>query len=116
MINLTKNERLVISFLICVILLGIGVRHYRHIRQEAVLNAENLELDKIIKEKETPININTADFKDFIKLPGIGPKTAEKILEYRQLNNQFWHIEDLKKIKGIGDKKLEKLRKYVTVE
>ncbi|NYE56295.1 ComEA family DNA-binding protein, partial [Carboxydothermus ferrireducens] len=49
------------------------------------------------------------------KLPGVGPATAAKIIEYREQNGPFATIEDLKKVKGIGDKKFETLKDYITV-
>lgn len=61
------------------------------------------------------INVNTATFDALIAIPGIGPKTAEKILDYRGKVGQFKTIEDLLDIKGIGIKTLEKIRPFVTL-
>jgi len=61
------------------------------------------------------ININTATGEELDKLPGVGPATAAKIIEYREQNGAFAAIEDLKKVKGIGDKKFEDLKDYITV-
>ena len=61
------------------------------------------------------ININTATSDELDKLPGVGPATAAKIIEYREQNGPFATIEDLKKVKGIGDKKFEDLKDYITV-
>jgi competence protein ComEA len=41
------------------------------------------------------INLNTASSSDLASLPGVGPKTAERILEYRQKNGPFKKIEDI---------------------
>ncbi|HPO15509.1 MAG TPA: helix-hairpin-helix domain-containing protein [Candidatus Hydrogenedentes bacterium] len=60
------------------------------------------------------IDLNTASETELDSLPGIGPKTAEKIIEYRQ-ENPFTSVDDLTNIQGIGEKKLEAIRKYVTV-
>lgn len=62
-----------------------------------------------------PIDINVATLDEWIKIPGIGEKTANLILDYRMDNGEFKSIEDLKKVKGIGDKKLEKLRVYLKI-
>jgi len=63
-------------------------------------------------KKEIPhdVNINTADKKKLTELPGIGPVTADAILDYRQSNGQFKSIDELTKVKGIGDKTLAKLK------
>jgi competence protein ComEA len=48
-------------------------------------------------------------------VPGIGPVTAEKILQMRKLYGAFKSVDDLSAIRGIGPKRLEKMRKYLTV-
>ena len=60
------------------------------------------------------IDINSAGVDDLVQLPGIGPKTAEKILSYRQENGKFQSVEDLMNVKGIGQKKFNKLKSNVT--
>jgi comEA protein len=61
------------------------------------------------------ININTASAAELQKLPGVGKKTAESILEFRSGNSKFNKIEDIMKIKGIGKKKFEKMKDFITV-
>lgn len=56
------------------------------------------------------ININTAGSEELQQLEGIGPVTAEKIIEYRQTNGKFKSIEDIKNVSGIGDKTFEELK------
>jgi comEA protein len=62
-----------------------------------------------------PININTAGATELEQVPGIGPSTAQKILDTRKSYGHFKSVDDLLSIKGIGPKKLEKMRKYLTV-
>ncbi|MGA9119050.1 MAG: helix-hairpin-helix domain-containing protein [Bacteroidota bacterium] len=62
------------------------------------------------------VNINTAGPDELIRLPGIGPATAQKIVDYRKQNGRFLTVDDLAKVKGIGPKKLEKLRPYASVK
>lgn len=82
------------------------------ISDEAVLkNNDEIETSK----KEGKISINTATLEELITLPGIGEKTALKIIEYRETYGPFWTIEDLKNVKGIGDKKFEKLKEFISV-
>lgn len=61
------------------------------------------------------ININTASESDLDTLPGIGPSTAKRIIEYREKNGQFSTIEDIKKVKGIGDGTFKKFSHKITV-
>ncbi len=65
--------------------------------------------------KELSIDINSAGKNDFMKLPGIGKKTAESIIEHRAKVGKFKTVEDLIKVKGIGKAKLEKIKKYIYV-
>jgi len=62
------------------------------------------------------ININTADAALLDTLPGIGPSTAQKIIEYRDQNGVFATVEDLLKVPGIGPSTLENLRPLITVQ
>lgn len=62
-----------------------------------------------------PVNINTADQTELETLPGIGPVTASKILEYRQANGNFATIEEIQKVSGIGPATFEKLKDLITV-
>jgi competence protein ComEA len=61
------------------------------------------------------VNLNTATAADLESLPGIGARTAERILEYRQKNGSFKKIEELMNVKGIGEKSFLKLKPLVTV-
>ena len=61
------------------------------------------------------ININSADSATLQQINGIGPVTADKIIEYRKTNGGFTKIEDLKNVNGIGDKTFEKMKDYVTI-
>lgn len=61
------------------------------------------------------ININTADEKELDSLPGVGPSTAKRIIEYRETEGAFQKPEDLKKVKGIGDGKYNKLKDKICV-
>ena len=62
-----------------------------------------------------PININSANSEELQQVPGIGPATAEKILQMRKSYGAFKSVDDLLSIRGIGKKRLEKMRKYLTV-
>jgi len=59
------------------------------------------------------ININTADLTELQKIPGVGEKTAEKIINYRN-SSPFSSIEDIKNVDGIGDKKFESMKEYIS--
>lgn len=56
------------------------------------------------------VNINTATKEQLDTLPGVGPATADKIIEYRQTNGPFQSVEDIKNVRGIGDAKFPKCK------
>ncbi|MCA9952215.1 MAG: helix-hairpin-helix domain-containing protein [Anaerolineales bacterium] len=62
------------------------------------------------------ININTADANALESLPGVGPSTAEKILEYREANGPFTTIEDIMQVPGIGEGKFAEMQNFITVD
>lgn len=72
--------------------------------------------ERISNFEEFSININEATEKVLTKLPGIGPKTAAKIVALRQQKNGFNSLKDLLDVKGIGTKKLNKIKKYLYLE
>ena len=61
------------------------------------------------------VNLNRATVSDFDKLPGLGPTLAARIIDWREANNGFKSIEDLRKVGGIGDKLFSSLRKLVSL-
>jgi competence protein ComEA len=96
-------------------------------RKEKLLIISEDSLKSAEKEKKTrskkedklvgrQININTASKEELILLPGVGEKTALKIIDYREKNDSFKKIEEIMNIKGIGQKKFEKMKIYIKVE
>lgn len=62
------------------------------------------------------ININKATQTELETIPGIGPSTALKIINYRKENGKFLKIEDIKNVSGIGDAKFEKIKDYISIK
>ena len=62
------------------------------------------------------INLNTATLEELITLERIGPKYAQRIIDYRETNGPFEKIEDIMKVKGIGPKTFEANKDKITVE
>lgn len=61
------------------------------------------------------VNINTAGLKELDDLPGVGPATAQKIIDYRNKNGNFKKPEDLMKVNGIGPSKFEKVKDRIVI-
>ncbi len=62
------------------------------------------------------VNINEATLEELDTLPGIGPTTAQAIIDYRAANGPFESIDELLDVQGIGEGTLDDIRAYVTVE
>ena len=60
-----------------------------------------------------PISLSTATLDQLDELPGIGPTTAQKILDYREQHGAFSSVDELDAVSGIGPSRLEELRKHV---
>lgn len=63
-----------------------------------------------------PIGLNTASAAQLESLPRVGPKMAQRIVEYRAIRGGFRRVEELREVKGIGAKTLEQLRPFVTLD
>ena len=97
--------------------------HIPTIEETKSMNQNNTSLQTNIQteeiatntKKQEKININTADEKQLDTLPGIGPSTASKIIEYRKEKGKFKSIEEIKEVSGIGDAKFEKIKNLIKV-
>jgi len=65
---------------------------------------------------EKSINVNTADVNELTRLPGIGEKTAEKIIELRTERGKFKKLEELMDVTGIGEVKFNKIKKFIYIK
>jgi competence protein ComEA len=61
------------------------------------------------------VDINIATLSDLDALPGVGPSTAQAIIDYRVANGPYASIEDLLNVRGIGPSKLAAMRARVRV-
>jgi competence protein ComEA len=71
------------------------------------------ELPPLLEES---ININTAGIEELERLPGIGEKTARKIIALRNIRGAFGKLEELLDVKGIGEVKFNKIKKFLYIE
>jgi comEA protein len=101
-VNMTKTKKL---FTLLVIVAMAAVSTISLGAAEKQATAAN---DKLV-------NINTADAGQLIALPQIGPKMAQRILDFRKSNGNFKRAQDLMKVKGIGEKIFAKLQPLITI-
>ena len=62
-----------------------------------------------------PVNLNTATAEQLATIPGVGPKMAERIIDYRQKNGGFKKVEDLMNVSGVGEKSFLRMKPLITV-
>jgi competence protein ComEA len=69
-----------------------------------------------VAASETAININTASSEELVKLPHVGAKLAQKIIEHRKQFGKFRKAEYLILVDGVSDKRFREIRNLVKVE
>ena len=88
--------------------------------QRLIERLEEIELSSAVQQSKRPpadesINPNTANKEQLEMIPGIGPSTAQKIIDAR-LGQAFDTSNDLLSISGIGQRTLEKMQPYLVFE
>jgi competence protein ComEA len=59
------------------------------------------------------VDLNRAEWSEFVTLPDVGELLARRIVEYREQYGPFKSVDDLRKVRGIGPKTMERLRPYL---
>ncbi|RMG02808.1 MAG: helix-hairpin-helix domain-containing protein [Planctomycetota bacterium] len=62
---------------------------------------------------EFQVDVNEADWPELAQLPGVGETLAKRIVESRDREGRYQHLEDLTRVKGIGPRTLERIRPYL---
>ena len=65
------------------------------------------------KKASGPVSLSTGSLAELETLPGVGPATAQKILDYRMEHGGFASVDEIQAVKGIGPKKFEKMRPFL---
>lgn len=78
-------------------------------------SGENQMSPAVQESQNGKININTADSLKLQEIPGVGPTTAQKIIDYRQNYGKFKSKEDIVNVSGIGEKTYENIKDYIIV-
>ncbi len=109
MLNLTKQERQIILFLSTLALLGIGIDFC--MKRCAVQRSVSVLADEVGKW-----DVNKADKRMLMDVPGIGEKIAARIIEERNKNQGFKDMEELKKVKGMTAIRYERIKEAFVVK
>jgi competence protein ComEA len=99
---MTKTKQL-LTLLVILAMAAVSTVSLGAVEKQAAAGADKL------------ININSADAVQLAKLPQIGPKMAQRILDYRKSSGGFKRVQELMKVKGIGEKVFAKLQPLITI-
>ena len=99
----SEQAKLIFVFVLAAFLVGCSARQ--------VYQAKSIE-----PTWPQAINLNTADSISLERLPGVGPKTAENIIKFRDENGPFRRVEHLMQIRGISEKRFLEIRPYIKIE
>lgn len=91
----------------------------RHVTRDSTARADTA--DRSLQEVAPPapvglIDVNRASAAELVRLPGIGPRLAQRIIAYRQEHGPFRHVSEMERVSGIGPRKLEALAPLVLVD
>ena len=114
MINLTKQERLILIFLGFAMLIGIGL----NVCFKIMPSFKKIVYGSIRSEKRFSfkVDINSANKDELVKIRGIGSKLAQRIIDYRVLHGPFLKIKDIVNVSGIGKKKFEAIKDFLKID
>lgn len=98
---------LIIVLGVSLMVVGLGIK----MKEAAEVTIENkfVGVEKRVEPLVISVNINVASVTELEILPAIGPKTAQKIIDYRNKWGNFKKKEDIKNVSGIGEKTYEKI-------
>ena len=121
-------ERRAVWFLVILLLIGASYRFYRHY---TISHQVDLWIESSLKNHDevgdssaetitpptldNPLDINHAPAAELVLLPGIGPKKAQNIIDYRNEHGPFTGIHELDNVPGIGPKTLQKMKPLIEI-
>ncbi len=110
------RPQIVVCVLVVLVLTG-GAYYSSRASESAPKVVYSMSLEEAKLEAQTPllVDLNTADAEELDELPGVGPSTAEAIMEHRRINGSFDTVEELEEVPGIGPATLEKIKPFATV-
>ena len=121
-----RNEQIVILLLSAALLAGGvvslldrympgGVPDFEIRKGAVAVPSDTARTDPLQEASHAPIDLNRASVQDLQRLPGIGPKVARRIVDYREQHGPFGRLEEIAAVRGIGVKTVDRLRPLTTV-
>lgn len=100
--KILKNEDLII------------IGNINNLEEVVGINIDSVSSSNVGGNSSGTININTATASELMNIDGVGEKTAQKIIDYREENGPFKTIEDIKNVDRIGEKTFENMKDQIS--
>ena len=128
MFSLTRREQVVVALLVASLVIGGAISLWDRFSPDTI---QDFQVIRVVKPPEPAsedveptepagaayaskkVNLNTAAARELERLPRIGPKTAHRILLWRDKNGPFRTLNDLAEISGIGEKTIAEINDLV---
>lgn len=111
MLNLTREEKIVLIVLGFIFLIG-AILHYTLKKNPNLWNLINFtESNRLYHH----VDLNTAAYEELIRVPYIGPVTANRIIAYRKEQGPFDSVSQIKSIEGISESRYAIISKYLKI-
>jgi competence ComEA-like helix-hairpin-helix protein len=91
----------------------IDIKNKEEAKKHLEKHYDKFKSEMMKKELKEPVNINDSKLTELVRLPGIGPVVAVKIIEYRKAHILFKDIDEIKKVEGIGQGTFNGIRHYI---
>jgi competence ComEA-like helix-hairpin-helix protein len=108
MFDLTQDERRALAFLAVVVLAGAGIHLYfkRSAQRAGLVRAQ---------ERLSKVDINSADKALLDSVPGIGARTAQRIIDRRQAG-RFENVDQLREVEGVSDYRFNQMKEFLSAQ
>ena len=110
----TFLERLCLFLLIASFLLGLGLVQFR--REQPSFTLQVLSERPSVSVPSPMISLNSATEEELERLPGVGPRLAERIVDARNRQGPFTRVDQLLSVKGMGQKLYKRIFSYLKIE
>lgn len=104
----TKQERFVLISVAAVLTVGVSLNYLFQVNPQLKKFVKIIESDQIYRK----FDVNQASSEDLQRIPGIGPVTANRIIDYRLQHQGFRDLSELRSIRGIGPSTYQSIIKY----
>jgi competence ComEA-like helix-hairpin-helix protein len=117
-----ENDKLILAmllltFFMALMILAVVCRNTPDFSDPVYSEAEPVIAPVSLKSEDDifPININTATYSELLQIPGVGPVTADMVIDYRDYKGTILDFDEFLSVDGIGKKTVELLEQYCCI-